>query len=222
MRRFWIAATAALLFAGTADAAVVSYGALSSNDDGSTEVISDSLNNVEWLRWDVLAGLDYAGTLAAISAGGAYEGWKIAGNVEAQAFTNALMDGQYHACSASGPVDYCAHVAPYNLDPLLGVNFASWANAAFFLSDNGTGREAGLLWAYDETHSSGLIRKQNEWNSLSVTDLYSDGGQYSAAPITWLLYRDLATVPVPASLPLLMAGLGGLAALSRRKRRVSV
>jgi len=51
-----------------ASATPITIGSLSSNDDGSTEVITDSLNGLEWLRRDVLADLTYSQTLAAISS----------------------------------------------------------------------------------------------------------------------------------------------------------
>ena len=37
--------------ATVANAGIITIGALSGNDDGTT-VISDTLNNREWLRWD--------------------------------------------------------------------------------------------------------------------------------------------------------------------------
>ena len=79
----------------------ITHGALTSNDDGSTEIIADSLNNYEWLRWDVLDTLTYAETLVAISTGGAYEGWQIAHNAEAQLFVDALFFGSAHLCNVS-------------------------------------------------------------------------------------------------------------------------
>ena len=79
-----------LLMGGAVYATPITVGALSSNDDGSTEVITDSLNNLEWLRFDVLADLTYAQTLAAIGAGGSHEGWQIAHNAEAAALEAAL------------------------------------------------------------------------------------------------------------------------------------
>lgn len=76
-----------------ASATPITVGALSSNDDGSTEIILDTLNDLEWLRWNVLSSLTYAQTLTAIGTGGSHEGWQIAHNAEAQLFINALYDG---------------------------------------------------------------------------------------------------------------------------------
>ncbi|MGZ2259057.1 VPLPA-CTERM sorting domain-containing protein [Roseobacter sp. A03A-229] len=51
---------------------------------------------------------------------------------------------------------------------------------------------------------------------FSFLDETEDDGLY--APVTARVYSDLTPVPVPASLPLLVAGLGGLVALRRRAK----
>ena len=87
------AALCAIGLAGAAHATPVSFGSLSNNDDGSTEIISDALNNLEWLRWDVEADLTYQDTVDLISGMGARagEGWAIADAAKARAFTDALF-----------------------------------------------------------------------------------------------------------------------------------
>ena len=93
MKRKLFAALCAIGLAGAAQAAPVSFGSLSSNGDGSTEIISDALNNLEWLRWDVEADLTYQETVDLISGMGARagEGWAIADAAKARAFTDALF-----------------------------------------------------------------------------------------------------------------------------------
>lgn len=206
------------VLAGPALAAPISYGALSSNDDGSTEVIKDSLNNLEWLRWDILADLGYVETLAAIGSGGAYEGWKIADNQKAQDFTDAALFGQSNACTTSGNAD-CAFNLAVDFDALVGDNNLSAFTSAWFLSDNGVGEEVGFIDWYLQSSALGdeFLRKWNEGGSKPGSDAHSiNGGRPS---ITWLLYREVPQVPVPAALPLMLAGLGAFAALSRRKRK---
>ena len=56
MKKNFLAMAAVGLMAGpiVGNATPFSSGDLSSNDDGSTEIITDSLNSYEWLRWDVV------------------------------------------------------------------------------------------------------------------------------------------------------------------------
>jgi len=77
---------------------LITIGALTSNDDGSTSVISDTLNNLDWLRWDELADLTYAETLFQTSLVGHYLDWTIAGANEANLFLNTLLNSR-HDCA---------------------------------------------------------------------------------------------------------------------------
>ena len=51
-----------LLFGSVANASLITVGSLTTETDGSSIIISDSLNNREWLRWDILADLTYSQT----------------------------------------------------------------------------------------------------------------------------------------------------------------
>ncbi|PRY24532.1 hypothetical protein CLV78_103400 [Aliiruegeria haliotis] len=126
MKKVFAGAVLALSTSTTAYAVPVSYGALSSNTDGSTEVITDSLNNLEWMRWDILADLTYQQTVDLIGAGGAREseGWMIADKATAQAFTDAFLDGQFNNCSVTGS-STCADGLGVNSDALVGYNYSA-------------------------------------------------------------------------------------------------
>ena len=65
-----LGASILLLVSVQVNASPVTVGSLSSDDDGSTQIITDTYNNFEWLRWDVLADLNYTQTLAAIGSSG--------------------------------------------------------------------------------------------------------------------------------------------------------
>jgi hypothetical protein len=70
---------------------LITIGALTSNDDGSTSVISDTLNNLDWLRWDELADLTYAETLFQTSLVGHYLDWTIAGEKKLICFSTHYL-----------------------------------------------------------------------------------------------------------------------------------
>jgi hypothetical protein len=171
----------------------VSYGALSSNDDGTTEIIVDHLNGYEWLRWDVLGLLTYEQTLTAIAPGGPYEGWSIAGEAEAQQFVDALFYPGADACDASSVFERCGYTEAA-LTPLLGDSFVvntpetydTWSDAAFFLTANETERQVGFLEHYNEpSHHVFVMLLANGAGSIEWADRYP----LSGAPVPWLLYR---------------------------------
>jgi hypothetical protein len=204
-----------LLF-GSVDssAAVVSHGSLTSNDDGSTQIIADSLNNLHWLRWNgPQLGLTYAQTVAAIGPGGSLEGWQIARNAEAQLFVEALLSGSSNACLASG-ADSCNSTLPTNLTGLLGDSYADqYDDFVWFLSDNDVGAEVGSIYYYDQT---AFLFKENEATTIADADNYSSSGTYPQLSIGWLLFRPATSVLEPGQLVLLGLGVLGLC-LSRRR-----
>lgn len=196
-----------------ANAVPVSFGALSSDDDGSTQIITDSLNNYEWLRWDVLADLTYEETLAAISSGGQYEGWQFARNSEAQLFTNALLQGLNNSCTVVGS-DTCNDILPNTLTDLLGASGpGGLSNQIGFLSPDNT--QSGYL-QYTHEGDFGTLSKFNDVMDIALQD--------AGADIGWLLYRTGGNVPPPANVPepgtlaLFAVGMAGIGAMRRRRR----
>lgn len=228
-RSTWMtcAICAVLLVSAGAGAAPVTIGSLSSNDDGSTTVITDALNNREWLRWNVLLGLTYNQTLTAIAnPGSAAYGFTVARNADAQAFIDALFGSRDdNHCSASGSGRCWQNTGSF---PHASSFTALWGDtyiqgndhsAVYFLSDNGAGKDVGFI----ETRIAD-IWKTNEWSTFGQADAQAvPGYQTGSLGITWLLYRDLpppvSPVPEPVSTGVLLAaGLTFLGAGARRRR----
>ena len=232
MRRFmWIACCAVSLVSAAASATPVTIGSLSSDDDGSTAVITDSLNNREWLRWNQLLGKTLAQTQAElITSGSVAYGFQVARIADAQLFVDALLGPANNYCTTSGSgVEDCWQYSPLAASyiSLTGDNYIvsppanSEFNGAFFLSDNGTGNDVGYL----ELWGTGPVRKMNEWGTFTNADNFAAAGyQTNSIGITWLLYRDLAppvtSVPDPGSTVMLLGlGLLGTALRGLGERR---
>jgi len=204
--KFWKLASAltALLLASSAHAAIVTQGYLTTNDDGSSNIITDSLNNVEYLRFDVLADLTYAETIAVLDTqdGG---GWTIASSAEAISFTAAFLGGST-SCTHNGIdaiVKTCGFVRPWS-DGFLGANFDYLADLSWFLDDNGNADYVMIDMA-----GTVLI---NDWD-LASSDNHA---ALSETPVSWLVVRP-TVVPVPPAVFLFGSGLLGLIGLAKRK-----
>ncbi len=212
--RYLCFAAMAFLMAGIGYASPISFGKLSSNDDGLTAVIHDDLNQLDWLRWDRLKSLTYAQTLAVIAPGGTYEGWSVAGIAKAQQFVDALLFGRTNGCTTTSTVltETCADGPLPDLTPLFGDNYTTDQDNKFFLSDNATGTEVGIVGYYRGSLFD-TVRKQNDWDTLAHADQLA-----ASNSIGWLLYRETA-VPVPSTWTMFGIGAAALFAARLRIRR---
>ncbi|MBC3766932.1 PEP-CTERM sorting domain-containing protein [Neptunicella marina] len=194
-------------------ATLISIGALSSNDDGSTQIIVDTLNNREWLRWDVLASLTYAETVTAISAGGAYEGFTLAGIGDIGLLLNALFYPSVNTCLPQLNNVTCSNTAGITIAQNLALfgnanNANNWTYTVVI--DPLNTDSVALLYANGGSPSTptnsvlpyGINR---EWKDVLDIDTTHSGS--GSRDIGFLLYRSIATVPEPSVWMLMLLGM---------------
>lgn len=223
---------AALLFSASwvSNAGLITIGDLTLEQAGDSYV-TDHVNNVDYLRWDQVKNLNFSELSTALQSGNAYDGWSIAGNIEANNFTNALLGSIGQCDSIVGNATCATDTTPYSYTDyvtLLGASFDSSPlnNYAFFLSDNGIGQEVGLVEYFSSGFDINTVLKLNEWSLIATSDQYSDNGTSPNGPIGFILYRDhtstgtpVTDVPEPSSIAILTLGMIGLA--SRRFKKQS-
>lgn len=170
-----LATTIAMVLSIGVNASSVTHGFLTTNDDGSSNIISDELNNVEYLRLNVLADLNYPETVAVLDTqdGG---GWAIATAADVVGFTQALL-GEASTCpnyAASEVTSICGTASGW-VDGDLGSNYDDSKDSAWFQDHDGT-------LSYFTIYSRG---------SVELDNFASNSDQ----PIGWLLIRRLSIVP---------------------------
>jgi hypothetical protein len=209
-----------LFVSGFANAGVITIGGLTLENVGDNYV-TDHVNNVDYLRWDLVKNFKYNELLTALQPGNTYFGWKIASNGEANDFVNALLDGSSSCDSiVENLFQFCTFPFSYtNFAELMGgfEDEDAPLNAAFFLSDNGMLDEVGAVIV--SGYRDGYVGKYNEFDSIANSDSFSPGGSESDTPYGFLLYRDAAEVHEPSTLAILALAMIGLA--SRRFKKQS-
>ena len=201
-----LVASSILLFSASANSAIITQGTLSWDD--TTNIITDSANNFEYLNFNVLADLNYAETIAALASqdGG---GWSIANATAAGFFADSLLSPATAACDYDGTSvfgsNFCGSLTGW-YDGKLGSNYDASTDHMIFL-DNGGGADYMSIASL-----SGDVNIFDSSIALADLNFSTTGG--SPVTASWLAVRP---VPVPAAAYLFGSGLLGLIAVARRK-----
>ena len=197
----------------TCFAAATVHAALVSQDSafGTDTITVDTDTGLEWLDWDLTAGLSFDEVVVQLAAGGTYEGFRFATNDEvATLWVNAgIID-----IVTEGPVDVANDFTRANFLPArdliellgftgLGGNLAE-ATTADPGAQAGTQTVAELqLCVGGPCVAAGAVRN-SALASLGPNDQPADEGR---SIIGAALVRDTAVVPVPGALWLALSGL---------------
>ena len=199
-----------------ASADLFTVGHLTTDTDiGNT--ISDSLNNREWLRWNILAHLTYDGTVEATTdVSSPAFGYSIATAADAALFLQAAGSTNPD-CTNPGVFDSVDCVDLRYPFSIFGDNYNSSGDYVFFLNDafipDGVGQIYTLHVSLDTNLSVAWL-----FDNLRDTDEFSNDEGHPLNAISWLLFKEVNPVPIPAAIWLFGAALVGLIGFTRSRK----
>ena len=211
-------ATTALVLSTSANSATVTYGFLTTDD--TTDYITDTNTLRIYKRFDTF-NLSYADTIAAVSAGGIYEGWSIATSDVADDFYSAALGLASNPCTgatANGTI--CGVIAGWVPDDFGDSGqIASYSSDEnfWYLSTNDTPGQSQVETGLGYISRNGYIVDYGDYGTPDSVD-YNGITRPDIAHVNALLYKGGAVVPVPAAVWLFGSGLIGLIGIARRKK----
>ena len=206
-------AATVLVLSTSANSATITHGFLTTDD--ATDYITDITTQRIYKRFDTF-NLSYADTIAAVSAGGIYEGWSIATSDIADDFYSAVLGVASTPCTGAnvGGAN-CGQISGWN-DNDFGVTFDSSNDYFWFLSTNTTPNREPYLIGLGNIRSTSDVNDYDDWGTEHQADGF--GISNPASPINALIYREASVVPIPAAIWLFGSGLIGLVGVARRKK----
>jgi hypothetical protein len=191
-----------VMLSGSIQAAPITIGNMSYDSSVNADVIVDSANNRDWLRWDVLTGKTHTETLNETQIGD-YVGWHLADNIDAQLFTDALLplnNINGNSCKAENNSGCWTDRTPsHDYHQLLGDSHKPGNSYDTVFFESYTNGRAGLIQStIDPAQTvSTIAKKTSEFSITTASNLGVNND------IGWLLYRDhpLATNSVTVDEP---------------------
>ncbi|MRU13917.1 VPLPA-CTERM sorting domain-containing protein [Roseovarius sp. A21] len=198
--RALLAAAALALFGSSAGAAVID----------SSDGLIDSDTGLEWLDVTVNENLSYNTMIGSNLNGYGSQGYRYATVFEVGTlFENAGAILPALGATQTDPADFAVGDL---LISYLGSN-SNYSSYSYIQAVTGTNAPNGGQYApwIRGTATSGSI-------TLSFGE-YQPSDSFAGSTVGHWLVRETTVVPLPASLPLLLAGLGGLGLVARRRAR---
>jgi hypothetical protein len=198
----------------------ITVGNLTLKNAGDT-YITDTVNNVDYMRWDQQLNLTFAQiTAATVNTENDLYGWSIASNLQANNFTDALLANISGGsqCSVLGTA-VCGDATNSHgneaIKELLGVNYTTSSSMYALFSNQGPGKDLGRL---HYKHDGVVVKLNNNTDIFENGDKWATGQHGSNRVMSYMLVRDnvsgTSSVSTPSSFAILALGMLGL--VSRR------
>jgi hypothetical protein len=200
---------------GFTSAAIITVGNLTLENAGDIYV-TDTVNNVDYMRWDQNFNLTLAEiTAATLEAGNALQGWSVATSLQANNFTDALLGVGYgNLCSGflSSTCEADVLLAT-EIRELLGYNYSLLNSYQMFVNDIGSS-DVGIMYNFEYGFG-----KDEVWDNVETGDFWSTNTSTIGDDwFTYQLYRPSQSasfdVSAPSVIVIFVLGLMGIA--SRR------